>query len=67
MKGTIQVLVLVLNAIVLEIKFLGDLSQLLVTGELLDLKKKEKKKELAKSYGGRNSLTLRSVPTLDRA
>ena len=48
-------------------KFVGNFSQPLITGELLDLKKKEKKKELAKSYGGRNSLTLRSVPTLDRA
>ena len=43
---------------VLEIKFFGDFSQLLITGELLDFKKKN---ELAKSYGGRNSLILRSV------
>ena len=60
---------LVLSAIVLEINLLGDFSQPLITGELLDLKikKKEEKNELAKSYGGRNSLTLRSVPALDRA
>ena len=43
-------------------QFLGDLSQPLITGELLD-----KKKEYAKSNGGRDSLTLRSVPTLDLA
>ena len=65
MKGTIHVLVLVLSAIVLEINFLGDFSQPLVTGELLDFDKKKGK--IAKSYGGRNSLTLRSVLILDRA
>ena len=32
----------------------------------LTSKKKRKKNELAKSYGGRNSLTLRSVRTLDQ-
>ena len=68
MKRTIHVLVLVLSAIVLEIKFLGDFSQPLVTGELLDFEKKKRKKNmLAKSYGGRILLTLRSVPTLDQA
>ena len=69
MRGTTHVLVLVISAIVLERHFLGDFSLPLITGELFGLKKKEKKREneLVKSFGGRNSLTLRSVLTLDRA
>ena len=66
MRGMIHVLVLVISAIVLERHFLGDFSLPLNTGELLDLKKNEKN-ELVRSFGGRNSLTLRSVLTLDRA
>ena len=66
MRGTTHVLVLVISAIVLERHFLGDFSLPLITGELFGLKKK-RENELVKSFGGRNSLTLRSVLTLDRA
>ena len=67
MRGTSHVLVLVISAIVLERHFLGDFSLPLITGELFGLKKKRRENELVKSFGGRNSLTLRSVLTLDRA
>ena len=66
MRGTSHVLVLVISAIVLERHFLGDFSLPLITGELFGLKKR-RENELVKSFGGRNSLTLRSVLTLDRA
>ena len=45
--------------------FLGTFDNPWLLENYLTSKKKEKN-ELTKSYGGRNSLTLRSIPTLDR-